>query len=257
MENDFDFTIHEKREMNKISLETYTLGMEVSFDYSIDKLITELKAENQKSWKEHDGLVNLEKNKPNKYRELLEQAERHGIHLDLQKYEYIENVIFNDDQLTVLSEMKIIYAYKLLEVNIKKLLAASFSINTQSFYRWSSLIDFLKEKNIKVSSLNGHKEIIELQTVNNSLKHSDEMSGKVMEIMEFKKGERVTYIELNKFYERIKDFPAIFLSALINEIYNELYYFDDRKLTEIANSLILRMDKETAFKFIEKIRARY
>lgn len=243
--------------MNKISLETYTLGMEVSFDYSIDKLIKELKAENQKSWKEHDGLVDLEKNNPEKYKELIEQAERHDIHLDLQKYEYIENVIFNDDQLTVLSEMKIIYAYKLLEVNIKKLLRAAFSINTQSFYRWSSLTDFLEEKNIKVSSLKGHKEVIELQTVNNSLKHSDEMSTKVMAIMEFKKRERVTYIELDKFYERIKQYPNIFLSALTNEIYKELYEFDDNKLNEIANSFVLRMDKKAAFKFTEIIRNSY
>jgi len=52
-----------------------------------------------------------------------------------QQYDTFKDIVFNEEQLLSLVEMKIIYAYKYLEINIKNLLAASFSLgSTKDFF---------------------------------------------------------------------------------------------------------------------------
>lgn len=257
MEHNSDITIHDRREMDKFGLDTFPRDCVTDFDYEIDKLIEELKSRNKKSWEEHDSWLELEQNNPERYNELKEKADQYEVSLDLQRYGYIEDIIFNDDQLTVLSEMKIIYAYKQFEIKIKKLLRASLSADTDQFYKWATLVQFLKGKNIIVSSLEGHSEVIELQTVNNSLKHTDEVSNKITAIREFRSTKKMSHVELDKFYSRIKEFPQVFISSLTNALYTELYEFSEDKLQSIANSFVLRMDRDTALKLIDKISKSY
>lgn len=257
MNNNIDVTIHDKREMNKIGLERFPLDYEVHFDYEIDKLTKELEKRNEKSLQAHDSWLELKENNPERYSELEKKAEEYEISLDMQTYGYVEDIIFNDEQLTVLSEMKIIYAYKQFEIRIKQLLRASLSADTRQFYKWESLVQFLKEKNINLSSLKGYSEVLDLQTVNNSLKHTDKISNKITSIKEFSQTKKMGHEELNKFYIRVKEFPKVFISELTKALHSELYEFSNEKLQNIANSLVLRMDKETASKLMEIIGKSY
>lgn len=131
------------------------------------------------------------------------------------------------------------------------------SADSREFYKWGNLVQFLKGRNIDISSLIGYAEVIELQTVNNSLKHTDEVSNKIIAIQEFKDTKKMSHVELDKFYSRIKEFPKLFISSLTSALYAELYEFSEEKLQNIANSLVLRMDRDTALKLIDKIAKSY
>lgn len=257
MEDEYEIDLHDQREINKMSLQTFHMDAELEFDYSIDKLMEQLKKENQKSWEDHNAWVKLEDTDPEKYKALKEEAERSEIPLELQRYEYIEQIYFNDDQLTALSEMKIIYAYKLFEITLKKLIRATFSIDTRSFYKWDNIVDFLKQRSITPKTLDGYNEIIQLKDVNNVLKHSDEPSKNIKSIPEFIGRENLTYIELDEFYKRVRPAAKAFIESLSHAIYKVLYEFDDEKLTKLVNSYVLRMDRDTAYRFAEKIMSSY
>jgi hypothetical protein len=257
MEDEQEIGLHDQREINKMSLQTFHIDAELEFDYSIDKLMEQLKKENKKAWEDHDAWVTLEDTNPRRYEELKEDAERMDISLDLQLYGYIQQISFNDDQLTALAEMKIIYTYKLFEISIKKLIRAAFSIDTRAFYRWDNILDFLKEQGITINTLDNHREIIQLKEVNNALKHSDEMSEKLRLIPEFNAKESLTYIELNEFYKRVRPAAKAFIESLSHAIYKVLYEFDDEKLTKLVNSYVLRMDRDTAYRFAERIKSSY
>lgn len=257
MEDEYKPDRHDQREINKMSLQTYHMDAELDFDYSIDRLMLQLKKENEKSWADHESWAKMEETDPDRYSTLKEEADRMEISLDLQRYEYIESIYFNDDQLTALAEMKIIYAYKLFEISLKKLLRASLSVNTYSFYKWDTVLNFLNEKGIKAHTLKGYEDILQLKAVNNALKHTDELTKQLLAIPEFRKKERLSYVELDQFYKRVKPAPRAFIESLAYAIYNELYEFDDEKLTNLVNSYVLRMDKDIAYRFIEKLRSSY
>ena len=258
MDNHSDFTIHDKREMNKIGLETYFLDKTNMYDIAIDNLITDRKTEIRKSQEEYDGWDELKEKDPERYNELVEQADRADINLDRQQYDYILDIIYNEEILLSLIEMKIIYAFKFLEINIKKLLRASFSLKSiKDFYKWDNITKFLKDKNIDPTVLNGYQEVFQLKNVNNSNKHSDEYETSLKSISEFNTSERLTYKKLNTFYERIKSFPDLFFQSLISAIYAELYSFDENKLDAIVESYVLRMKKEDATKLANKLLDNY
>nr|WP_298659374.1 hypothetical protein [uncultured Flavobacterium sp.] len=141
MNNQFD--IHDEREQNKIGLETYFLDKTNMFDIAIDKLIDELKAGILNSQEQFDGWNKLQDKDPERYAELVEQAERYEISIDHQQYETFLDIIYNEEQLLSLVEMKIIYAFKSLEINIKKLLRAAFSLHRlKIFTSGTTLLNF-------------------------------------------------------------------------------------------------------------------
>ena len=256
MHNQFD--IHDEREQNKIGLETYFLDKTNMFDIAIDKLMDELKAGILKSQDQFDGWNKLQETDPERYAELVEQAERYEISIDHQQYETFLDVIYNEEQLLSLVEMKIIYAFKSLEINIKKLLRAAFSLqSTKDFYKWDNLIKFLKDKNIDAKTLDSYFEITQLKSVNNAIKHSDDYETSLTSIQEFKNSDKITYNKIDHFYNRIKDKPNTFLQELISAIYKELYEFDEKKIGEIAKSFVLRMKQADATKLTQKINEHY
>ncbi len=258
MDNHHDFNIHDKREMNKMGLETYFLYNTNMYDIAIDKLIAERKTEVRKSQEEYDAWNKLKENDPEQYKKLVEQADRADIDLNEQQYKYTLDTIYNEEILLSLIEMKIIYAFKFLEICIKKLLWAAFSLkSTKDFYKWDSITKFLKDKNIEATALNGYNEVFQLKTVNNAIKHSDDYEISLKSISEFNSSERLTYKKLDTFYERIKIFPDHFLQSLISAIYSELYDFDEKKLNEITESYVLRMNKEEAMKLANKLIENY
>jgi len=251
-------TLHDKREMNKIGLEHFFLDKINMYDYAVDKLIQDKKDEIVKLEKQHQDWVELEETNPERYKELEEQAERYEINILRQRHEYFIDISYVQEELITLVEMKIIYAFKFLEVNIKTLIKAVFSIkSTKEFYRWHVLEKYLNGQNIDIQNLKGYKEISQLRTVNNSLKHSEELDVKLNSIEEFKKSTNLTYESLESFYSRIKESPNVFLQNLISAIYDELYVFNTQKIASMSESLVLRMDEKDASLLINKIKKHY
>jgi hypothetical protein len=256
MQNHSD--IHDEREQNKIGLKTYFLDKANMFDIAINQLIAKLKLGITKSQDQFDGWNILQETNPERYSELVEQAERSEINIDHQQYETLLDIIYNEEQLLSLVEMKVLYAFKSLEINIKKLLQAAFSLqSTKDFYKWDNLIKFLKNKNIDVKTFESYLKVTQLKSVNNSIKHSDDYETSLTSIPEFKNSEKITYIKIDHFYNRIKDTPDAFLQELVLAIYNELYEFDESKIGGIAKSFALRMNQTDAIKLIQQINEHY
>lgn len=226
------------RETYKLGLETFTLNLKQNtFDDSVNQVIAKLQEElNQ----EIEDYIEIQYDSKN-------SGEIYSLDID-----YLE------DKLLALIEMNIVYVYKDFEINLKKLISASYGINTKEFYKWDNIINFLKSKNIKYNELAGYEEINQLRMVNNSIKHSTSViDEKVRKIPEFVDLKYMRHYELIAFFKRTKDFPYKFLCVLSTEIYKDLYEFNDVRLNKIAELYALRMDKNTAQRFIEFLNKKY
>jgi hypothetical protein len=244
----------ESREMNKISLDIFAFDKHNILDYPVDKLIKDLKSEIEKLYDEHNKWIDLSEKNPKEYEDLDEIAQQTGHSLSIQMHQYIKEAIYLNDELLALYEMKIIYAFKHLEINIKKLISAAYddkSVNKQ--FKWENLKQYLALKNIDINKIDGFTEVNQLREVNNSLKHSNELNDTLKKFPEFEKEKNISHHMLEDFYERIKNYPNTFLSSLSSNIYEDLYVFDDTKLSDIAKSFALRMEKEIAEKLTEKL----
>lgn len=165
-----------------------------------------------------------------------------------EDYFYIDEI---NDELLALGEIRIIYAYKYFEIQLKKLISTAFDDQSiYKLYRWNQIIDYLKLRNITPSNLPYYNEILQLKDANNTFKHSEE-NDKISYIPEFSDGEDISHLDLEDFYKRIKDAPRKFIEALAEVLEKELFEFDEKKLENLAKPLFDRMDKETAQKFIE------
>ena len=218
----------ERREINKLGLETFFLNLENNhYDYNINNLVTNLenkiKALEGKEIKSHDDEI---------------------------------EIIFLYKELFAISEMKIIYAYKHFEIHLKFLIKASYpDTKESSFFKWESVIDFLKSKNIKLSDISNHKEIEELRNLNNSIKHSRNLiNNKTKNIKEFIKKKEIDYEDLLIFYKRIEKSSSDFIFSLAKHIEKDLYNFDDKRIESIAQKILLRMDDKTVQKLIQKLK---
>jgi len=247
----------EMREMNQISLETFSLSKENMFESSADIVIEKIIKEELLAQKEYDKLV--EPNRDNKAKHDIFEGYKNDndIELVVQLHKITTEQYFRREELWALIEMKIIYLYKFFEINVKKLLSNSFSLSTtKDFYRWDSIINFLNTKNIHAKGISVYNEIVQLKDVNNSLKHSDSIEEKLInKIPEFNNNN--SYVELNQFYNRIKVYPEEFINQLISKIYDELYEFDEDKIEGIADDINLRMEEKDALILIEKIKESY
>lgn len=174
-------------------------------------------------------------------------------------HDYLRAASYIQDELSTLFEMKIIYAFKHLEIEIKNLISASLNDKSIGKYsKWDNLIQYLKSKNIDIKEVKDYREVNQLRTVNNSLKHSnDQIDNSLKGIEEFKEIEYANYETLQKFYNRVKESSNSFLSSLSSAIYENLYEFNDEKIEKISKSIVLRMDKSNADKLIEQIKKKY
>lgn len=252
--------IHEKREVNKISLETFVLDKHNVLDYPVDKLIKDLGKKLKENWKEHNVWINMENENPERYNELKEQASYHDHSLDDQLHNYIIEITDLDEEINALLEVKIIYAFKHLEINLKRLIKAAY--NDDSFsknYKWEYIRQYLSLKKIELRDIDCYSDINQLRELNNSIKHSENyienvnLKRKVPELNKEKPSSR----DLYRFYERVKKSPNTFLESLSCKIHDDLYSFNEEKLNKIAESLSLRMDKNQANQLIEMLKENY
>lgn len=197
----------EKREIIKLGLETFFLNLENNhYDYNINKLISDLEQK-------------------------LKILEQKPISKEFRYDDEIE-IIFLSKELFAISEMKIIYAYKHFEIHLKYLLKASYeNVIEKDFFKWESIVSFLKAKNIKLIDISNYSEIIELKNLNNSIKHSRSIiNEKTKNIREFKNKQNISYVDLLNFYNRIDNSTMNFIKSLSRLIEKDLYCFDDERI---------------------------
>jgi len=228
--------IYDKRETDKIGLQMFVEQLnDNNFEESVSNEFAQLK-------EQLDEEIN----------EFIKSQE------EPDNFDYFLDTQFLEDKLLALVEMKIVYLYKNLEINIKRLLSASYKVKTKDFYQWERLKQFIKDKNIKLNEIDEYQKIDQLRKVNNFIKHSSsKISEDLKSISEFSDLKRLRHYELDEFYERVKFAPFKFLLSLSDKIYQDLYEFNDTRLDNISELLALRMDEETAAKFIEKLKNKY
>ena len=251
---------YEKRELNKMSLDSYVLDKHNVLDNPIDKIIDNLGQRLKKNWKEHDEWRKMEQENPEKYNNLDEIAQQTGHSLEQQLYDYYIENVYIEEEITALLEVKIIYAFKHFEINLKKLIKAAYDDkNFDKNYKWESIRQYLFLKNIEIKNVDNYTEVNQLREINNAIKHSEnyfENNDLKNKIPEFKNKEP-SIRDLYKFYNRIKKSPNVFLQSLCSKIYEDLYDFTEDKIEKIAESIAIRMDYKDAKILIEKLKENY
>jgi len=192
----------------------------------------------------------------------IEEAKNREIKSESEEYyNYSKTmeIYFLEQELRAITEMKIIYAYKNFEIKLKFLLGATYGINVSKIFKWETIVEFLKEKNISVSDISKYSEISELRNVNNVLKHTDNLQddSRTNNIKEFKNLKIITYKNLLAFYKRVEETPIKFISSLSHSIYNDLYVFSEERIDNEAEKLALRMTDKEAKLFMEKLKNKY
>jgi len=211
-----------------------------------------------------ETIINIEKTseeaitKSNKISSELTEGKTTSIHVDLELYdeamEYEYKAYLNNFKLEALSEMKIVYLFKSLEISMKVLINRAYpNINTKSFYRWDRIMSFFKSRGIKISEITGYQEVNQLRKVNNNIKHSQEINDEVKKIVEFNEQEYFKVENLTIFYERVKNKVKDFQKELAKSVVNDLYEFEIERLTELVNSYSKRMKTDTLKEFKELI----
>jgi hypothetical protein len=166
---------------------------------------------------------------------------------------------FIEDKLNALAEMNIVYAYKDFEINLKKLISAAYQTEKKEFYKWETIMEFLKTKDIKPSKLEGFKEVNDLRNLNNHLKHSvsSKIDSKIKGIKEFNGQDYLEHESISLFYKRIKNVPYTFLYAVSSEIYKDLFEYDTNRLEQLAKKIALRMERKSATILIDELNKLY
>ena len=153
--------------------------------------------------------------------------------------------------------MKIIYLYKTLEINLKKLLLSAYNLDqvkVKSFFNFEHIIMFLNEKGIEFKKLDHFKEINLLRKMNNHIKHSSQVfTDKDLINCDFFSLNYYTENELNNFYTNIKKSPRNFIEESQNEIYNDLYIFTEDRIDLLSKELVKRMNNSQINDFIKSL----
>lgn len=196
-----------------------------------------------------------------KYDELCEKTnEKEYSILTQEDFELIDEECFHEGNIELfsqhlrsLNEMRIIYLFKNLEINIKSIIKYAYpDVNTKEFYRWQILISFLEEKSIAVKEIAGYDEVISLKEVNNALKHSDSFQQHLTRIPEFNSGFSNTSLE--QFALRVRPKIESFLEHLSVAVADERFSFTDERIDKIVEEYFHRMDKSSFEIFIEKLK---
>lgn len=162
------------------------------------------------------------------------------------------NIESSWQHLRALNEMRVIYLFKNLEISIKSIIKDAYpNTNTREFFKWQNLIDFLKEKNIPITTIDGYTDALQLKDVNNALKHSGAVPQHLIKVSEFISGFNSEGLE--QFAQRIRPRVEIFRESLSKEIAKERYDFDEDKIDAIVKEYHHRMDSEAFLTFIQKL----
>lgn len=212
------------REINMSYLKEYASIHHYTFDITIDRPIAELKKELddlQTEFKSYnvfdikDGVKAFKKHK-------------------MKMLKLRNNISFIEGELLSLYEVKIIYAYKYFEINIKQLIEVGYEdISSSKIYKWEDFKVYFKSKGINLNTLNNYSEMDQLRQANNSFKHSGTKGNKRLNfITEFNGKNILKYQDLEKFYNRVKEAPKQFIQSLASAISDELYVFDDNRIVK-------------------------
>ncbi len=246
-----DLTVKDTRYLNKFYLDNFVFDKVNILDNPVDKLIKDKKKEILSN-REKIDLAQEDCNNPNLsiVDNIRLQTELHHLELDQ---------IGVKDELLALFEVKIIYAYKTLEINIKNLLVNFYEDKTISkIYQWDRLVEYFKLKNINIKNISGYNEADQLRIVNNYFKHSgNSIDSALKSITEFKNKEYLTFSECELFYNRVSASLTIFLTSLVKEINKDLYEFSANKISDLARQLALRMEKKEATELSEILLSYY
>ena len=161
---------------------------------------------------------------------------------------------WTNEHLNALSEMKIVYLFKSVEITMKSLIHTAYpKINTKDFFQWDSMASYFKSINIKLSDFDGYLEVTELRKVNNSIKHNNIINEDINKIREFTGETQFTYINIGNFHKRIKPKIQNFIKLLGQAIIKDRYVFDDSRVEKISNDFKLRMEDEVLNKLATKL----
>ncbi len=154
--------------------------------------------------------------------------------------------LFNaSEENRIIIEMKIVYLYKTIEINLKTLLNVAYDLSDskKSFFNIESIISFLNEKDINIKTSKFYNDFNILRKLNNQIKHSSLIiQDKELLKCGYFKSNQYTSTELNIFYNSIKDKPRLFLKDIQDQIYNDLYVYTPERIEELSKELVKRMD---------------
>ncbi|MBA5791303.1 hypothetical protein H1R17_13945 [Flavobacterium sp. xlx-214] len=150
--------------------------------------------------------------------------------------------------------MKIIV---LIVFQMKSLLKSYYpELKKSELYKWDTILDFLKSKNIDPKKINCFKEIDELRNVNNAIKHSSISNSRILP-NEFKNESQISHENILQFYNRIENSGNNFFNSLYEFIKEDIYYFDEDKINQQVDKIEKTMTPEMAIDFANKILLRY
>lgn len=253
-------SINNRREANRMGLNTFPFDKYNIVDSPIDDIIKATRNRIRENIAEHEKWIEIETGDPQRFKDLNDTAEEGGYRLQEQMSGYIQEIIYLEEEMLALHELKIIYAFKHLEINIKLLISAAYHEQSVSkMFRWENLIESMLSKNIKVKNFDSYKAVNQLRLVNNFIKHSNGAipDENIKNISEFSPNGEVTFVTLESFYKRVKVSPNEFLKELSTEIYNELYEFDQERIRLFAETFALRFDEEVAKHFCKQLLVMY
>lgn len=251
-------TIHDRRDMNKLGLDTFPFDFENNLEYEADETIRRIAQENKESIENAKGLDHIRKTDKVRWEELQDRASQSDINLDHQIHEHYYHNNLREGVQYAFAEVKVIYAFKQLEIAVNQLLKAAYpSEIKKNLNRFEDLHSFCMTKGIFTTEIEGYQEIVQLQKLSNTLKHSGAIQDRLSSIPEFRGKDEIRFADLEIFYKRIKDCPKLFLTKLCARIYEDLYEFSENRLITLAESYVLRMDKDTALKFCQQVLGHY
>jgi hypothetical protein len=231
---------HDIREMNKIGLETYLEEYEFpDLEVLLQSAIENLYIEAGKAEKE------------------FKEANKKEAGGEYYETPYILDEIFSiENRLLSIYEMIIINDYKEFELILKRLLKASLDFDEKDFRSFENLKPIFKSKGIIFSDLKNYNDINDLRKVNNYIKHSnnEEIPDTLKQIIEFRKSDKLNFIDLKKFHQRIKDLRYNFIFDLKEKIFSHLYHYDENRINGVAVRMIKRMDSKQIDLLIKKLK---
>ncbi|SHN11833.1 hypothetical protein [Flavobacterium xinjiangense] len=171
--------------------------------------------------------------------------------------EVFYDILFREEELKALSEMKIIYSYKHFETSLKFLLNSSYKdLDKSKLYKWETISDILKIKKIDIRKLDCFNDIDELREVNNAIKHDAILKSRKIPV-EFKDKDHLSYKDILTFYNRVEYAPVAFLKSLHDKIIIDRYQFDENRLEELVSQIEKSMEPKIAIEFANKILSKY
>ncbi len=205
-------------EYRKMLLDTYFIEYRNLLDEPLDGVISKIQTDIRARYKHLAGKpsvpypTNPTDEDLSQY--LLDSQEESNMMMD---------ALFVEDQLVSLTEVKIIYAFKNLEVHCKRITLIAFPDTPKNkIKQFVNLLDYLSnDKGITINDIEGFQDIDQLRHVNNKLKHAEDFYEQIGDIPEFKTKEGLS-AQLTSFYQRVQPAPTRFIKSLASTLFDKI-----------------------------------